>query len=193
MDKACSGQKFIHNPGAYDIQGDSLSYEIVVPKQGENLEVEDYRDPDNVAFSQSNEDRDGSASFYMDPITGDLIWDAPSVPGEYNVAFLVHEYREGVLIGSINRDMQIEVIGDCDNLRPRINVPNDTCVIAGAKIRAVVDATDADEQFVDIIAQNEEEGAIFDLSSPSNAAAFNIIEERIRLFYRRIHMANYLL
>lgn len=46
----------------------------------------------------------------LDPVTGDLVWISPQMAGEYNIAFIVKEYRGGVLISSFIRDMQILVL-----------------------------------------------------------------------------------
>ncbi|MBX7125970.1 MAG: gliding motility-associated C-terminal domain-containing protein, partial [Cyclobacteriaceae bacterium] len=39
IDKGCTGAAWFHNPGAYDIDGDSLSFEMVVPKQDKGVFV----------------------------------------------------------------------------------------------------------------------------------------------------------
>jgi hypothetical protein len=35
-------------------------------------------------------------TFEIDPQTGDITWNTPLVAGEYNVAFMVEEFRNGV-------------------------------------------------------------------------------------------------
>ena len=52
--------------------------------------------------------------------------------GEYNVAILIKEWRNGILISSMVRDMQI-TIAPCNNTPPVVEV-YDTCVIAGTRI-----------------------------------------------------------
>lgn len=39
IDIGCVGETFTHNPNAYDADGDSLSYEFIVPKQEVGLDV----------------------------------------------------------------------------------------------------------------------------------------------------------
>ena len=46
IDLACVGQRFIHNPNAYDSDGDSLAFEFFVPYQGINDPVPNYKLPD---------------------------------------------------------------------------------------------------------------------------------------------------
>ena len=77
----------------------------------------------------------------MNALTGDLIWDAPVTRGFYNVAFVVEEWRDGVKIGDIIRDMQIIVV-DARNDRPKLDLIPDICVEAGTLINQIVKATD---------------------------------------------------
>ncbi|MGB0525733.1 MAG: gliding motility-associated C-terminal domain-containing protein [Flammeovirgaceae bacterium] len=152
IDRGVQGQRYIYNPGAFDADGDSLSFELTVPKQSQGLEVINYRSPNDLAFSIQQENGDTPPIFAMDPISGDLIWDAPenctctrftqgNEVGEYNVAFYVVEWRDGVPISRINCDMQIIITCE-DNDRPELFVPNDTCVIAGNSISDTIRAVD---------------------------------------------------
>lgn len=155
IDKACTGAAWYHNPGAYDPDGDSLSYEMTIPKKEKDLEVNNYRAPNaqefydriGLVYSQSNEDGTGPPTFNINPVTGTLIWDAPGAPGEYNIAFIIRSWRkiEGIWInqGYVIRDMQI-IVEDCDNQRPELTVPPDICVEAGAVVNAEIFGTDPD-------------------------------------------------
>ncbi|MBD0402467.1 gliding motility-associated C-terminal domain-containing protein [Flammeovirga sp. EKP202] len=145
--KGAVGQKFVHNAGAYDVDGDSLSYRLTVCLQGEDTPVQNYRFPDdpNEEWSRETEDCEVPPVFYIDEITGDLVWNAPFVFGEYNIAFLVEEWRDGIRIGAVNRDMQV-IITDPLNLRPLIETPPDTCVIAGTELSKIIFAEDQDTE-----------------------------------------------
>ncbi|NND09468.1 MAG: gliding motility-associated C-terminal domain-containing protein [Saprospiraceae bacterium] len=138
IDYACVGQRFVHNANAYDPDGDSLAYELIVPLQEVGEEVPNYRFPDQISPGANN-------VLSLDPLTGDLVWNAPQRPGEYNVAFKILEYRQGVLLNSIIRDMQILVEDDCENEPPTIEVAEEICVIAGERISLDVLASDPDE------------------------------------------------
>ncbi len=144
IDLAAVGQRYIHNPGAYDADGDSLAYKLFVPQQGTtkgagiNLQ---YKDPNLVDPPGTTEAGASPATFSMDPITGDLVWDAPTLKGYYNVAFIVEEWRDGVLIGQIVRDMQI-IVEDARNDRPALDPLPDVCVEAGTLINQAVVAKD---------------------------------------------------
>ncbi len=151
IDQACAGVAFFHNPGAYDInpQGpaDSLSYELVVPYKDRGAPVDGYIRPENPRFSDHNESG-GAPTFTINAVDGTLIWDTPDLPGEYNVAFHVNEWRKinGIWtkIGYVRRDMQIIVNGECENERPILIVPNDTCVVAESNIHKFIRGEDRD-------------------------------------------------
>jgi gliding motility-associated-like protein len=136
IDLAAVGQKYTYNSGAYDIEGDSLSYEFTTPKQNTGTNVVGYQHP-NIKPAPAG-------TFTLDPVTGDLVWDAPVVPGYYNFAFIIKEWRNGQVIGSIVRDMQIEVKNSI-NKPPVLKLPNDTCVVAGTSFsNLAIVATDPD-------------------------------------------------
>ena len=71
----------------------------------------------------------------------------PGIQGEYNVAFIVREWRrldgEWFLQGYVTRDMQI-IIEDCNNGRPEIIAPPELCVEAGTEIEEFITGTDPD-------------------------------------------------
>jgi hypothetical protein len=150
IDRACTGVAFYHNPGAYDIDGDSLSYELVVPFRDRNTEVTAYRNPDDPSFypnyETGNETGTGPPTFTVDQRDGTIVWNAPSLPqginyGEFNIAFIVKEWRytegEWTQIGYVRRDMQI-IVENCENERPRLEIPLDLCVTAGTTITETI-------------------------------------------------------
>ena len=153
IDDAATGAAFFHNPGAFDPDGDSLAYKIVLPKQERDLEVFDYtfpNDPRHYAglnYATANEARDAPPTYTLDEITGDMVWDAPGLAGEYNVAFIVEEWRNvngtWQLIGSVTRDMQIIVI-ETENNRPELAIPKDTCIVAGTLLESTITGQDPD-------------------------------------------------
>lgn len=137
IDFACLNQRFVHNPNAYDIDGDSLSYELVVPLQSEGTQVPAYQYPDQVSAGPGN-------TIFLDPETGDFIWDSPKQAGEYNIAIKINEYRNGVLLNSVIRDMQIRV-QSCQSLPPLLEVEEEICVVAGETIDIPVFTDDPDQ------------------------------------------------
>ncbi len=131
IDRGCVGQIFIHNPNAFDPDGDSLAYQLTICNEGPNQQISGYIFPA------------ASHSFSINAYTGDLVWDSPLARGEYNVAFNIFQYKRGALVGFVRRDMQI-IIGTCTNQPPVIAALNDTCVLAGSTLNVVVTATDPD-------------------------------------------------
>ncbi|MEQ9423092.1 MAG: gliding motility-associated C-terminal domain-containing protein [Cyclobacteriaceae bacterium] len=151
VDLGAIGSKFIHNPGAFDPDGDSLAYRLTIPRQSRDTTVFGYVPPNDpqfyTDFPRGNEAQSDEPKFTIDPITGDLEWDAPGQQGEYNVAFIVEEWRliQGTwfLQGEVVRDMQI-IIEESDNERPEITPPPDLCVEAGTLIEEIIEADDPD-------------------------------------------------
>jgi len=158
IDQGVVGFRFEHNPGAFDPDGDSLSYFLTTPKMSRNSETPNYRvlnEPSYYEnFSTGNQAGDEPPTLSIDPTNGTLVWDSPGgilIPPlenrEYNVAFVVEEWRkingEWFKLGFVTRDMQI-IIWNFDNEPPEIEVPNDTCVVAGAHITGVITSIDPD-------------------------------------------------
>jgi gliding motility-associated-like protein len=139
MDNACVFFPFLHNPTAWDPDGDSLSYSLIHCKGANGFNIPSYSYP-----SATN-------SLSIDPVTGDFIWDSPQVNGEFNIAILIEEWRHGVRIGYVMRDMQIFVTS-CNNLPPVIAPLSDTCVVVGENLTFPVSATDPNNQQVTLSA-----------------------------------------
>lgn len=129
VDKGCVGKLYLHNPAAYDPDGDSLSYRLVPCRGLDGMEIAGYSFPS------------ASQSFEIDAVTGELRWENPMAQGEYNVAFIIEEWRHGVKIGSVVRDMQI-LISVCDNDLPNIQCDDQYCLVAGEQLDFLVTASD---------------------------------------------------
>lgn len=137
LDRACANKVFVHNPNAYDPDGDSLSYELVVPRMSAEQEVPGYLFPDQLGPGLNN-------VVTLDPETGNFVWNTPKLQGEYNIAIKINEWRDGVLLNSIIRDMQILVVS-CEDNPPRIEVIDELCVVAGEEINLPVTIFDIDD------------------------------------------------
>ncbi|WP_317899177.1 gliding motility-associated C-terminal domain-containing protein [Aurantibacillus circumpalustris] len=161
IDKACIGVCFEHNPGAFDPDGDSLSYEISTPRGQKGQTVVGYFDPETQA----------GGSFGIDPVTGLLRWCNPIYQAEYNIAFKVIEWRKNTsrkyeIIGYVLRDMQV-IVRTCDNSPPSITVPS-ACVEAGKTVTANLIVKDLNNgSFVTV----KGGGGAFEANSP--IATFN--------------------
>ncbi|WP_020538133.1 T9SS type A sorting domain-containing protein [Lewinella cohaerens] len=105
------GQQYLHLPNAFDIDDDSLVYELVVPKQGPNDPVPNYFGIGSLATIDSE-----TGTFYA------LIDQA----GTYTFAIQVSSYRNGMLMDRVVRDMKFFVEDtDGENDRPsfQLNTP----------------------------------------------------------------------
>ncbi len=134
LDDACVGVCFYHNPGAYDPDGDSLSYSLTTC-YANGSPIPSWQFPPNMSYSS------------IDALRGDLVWCSPTSIAEYNIAILIKEYRRlpsspvRYFVGSVLRDMQIEVLS-CVNNPPQIAHIDDTCIVAGTNLNFNVSATD---------------------------------------------------
>lgn len=153
IDFACIGKTFIHNPNAYDADGDSLVYELIVPFQAKDSIVPDYKFPNEIIPGINN-------LISLNTQTGNFIWDAPQLMGEYNIAIRIREYRNGVLINSMLRDMQI-FVENCSNNPPQIDVAQEICVIAG------------DELVVDLFVSDPDPGQLVALTASGGPFEFD--------------------
>ncbi len=135
IDFGCVGQPFVHNPNAYDIDGDSISYQLSIPLMDVGTQVPNYAFPHLVP---------GNEGSFIDfnEITGDFIWDNPQVPGEYVISMLIISWRNGMPIDTVLRDMQFTIRPCEDNLPPQIEAPDELCVVAGELIEFDVIAAD---------------------------------------------------
>jgi len=97
IDKGFVNNIFNYNPSANDSDGDSLSYKLIVCKRENGLPILGYSFP----FT--------SNLFSLDSITGNLIWDSPIISGDNNIAILVEEWRQGIKIGYVIRETQIQI------------------------------------------------------------------------------------
>ena len=158
IDQGVVGAIFEHNPGAFDPDDDSLSYSLVTPQQASGLDVGGYLQLNDASFyddfGTGSSTGSGTPEIFIDPATGTLTWDAPggaTIPDrekrEWNVAIRVQEWRKAgdqfIPLGYVVRDMQI-IIWDFENEPPELEIPEDTCVIAGDIIKGIATATDRD-------------------------------------------------
>lgn len=151
IDVGCVGVPFYHNPVAIDPDGDSLSYSLIACRRGKGQFIAGYTTP--LA----------SNSISIDARTGDFVWDSPMLQGEYNIAILIEEWRKGIKIGSVVRDMQINITA-CNNLPPIIQTISYACVNAGDSLTFLVEATDDSTQIVTLSAL----GDVFSVNQPAS-------------------------
>lgn len=155
IDKAAKDHVFYHNPGAYDADGDSISYELTSCTGANGIPLPGYILPP------------ASDTILIDQM-GNLIWDTPIDTGAYNIAMFVDEWRNGVRISRIARDMQIDVYNTGNN-PPVLNDISDYCVKAGDTITFRVICTDEDNDYIKLDGiggpMEVSQPAIFDIDS----------------------------
>ena len=158
----CINRSYCYNPMAYDPDGDSLSYELVVPLGAGALPLMfgQYIYPDVV----------GGGNFSIDPVFGTVCWKNPTLVGEFNFTIKISEWRKGYRIGSVLRDIQLTIRNNCNNNPPNIIPIIDICVEAGSSINLNVKGTDQDFDFISL----EESGLPFNLTN--SPAVFNSVD-----------------
>ncbi|QQS27569.1 MAG: gliding motility-associated C-terminal domain-containing protein [Sphingobacteriales bacterium] len=106
----CVNEPVFYNHGVVDSDGDQLVFSLINCDQANNTNV-NYAG----AFNGGNP-LSSSTGINVDPVTGDITF----TPNQVQVAVmcvLVEEYRNGVKIGEVVRDMQVTVI-NCNNSPP---------------------------------------------------------------------------
>lgn len=140
IDYACIGEVFVHNPNAYDPDGDILTYELIVPMQGVNSPVPNYVFPNQI--NASGQFDPSGCCLTINNQSGTITWNAPVIAGEFNIAMVIISWRNGVAIDTTVRDMQILVENCNGNKAPKIETVEEICVVAGDVVEFEVRATD---------------------------------------------------
>ncbi|CAN5616711.1 hypothetical protein BH11BAC2_BH11BAC2_20420 [soil metagenome] len=105
------GIPFYYNPLPFDVDGDSIAWQLDVPLSSGPIPVAGYTLPSS----------DSLVPFQMDPVTGEITF-LPNTLGHFEVSVRVQEFRNGVQIGEISRDMQIII--EASGNRPVILTSN---------------------------------------------------------------------
>lgn len=138
----CTNAPLIFDHKATDVDGDSLVYSLILPYLGAdptfNRPIPASPPPYNQVIMNNpytlSDMMGGSVKLQIDPETG-LLQVTPSDVGQFVMAVLVEEYRDGVKIAEMHRDYQLNVIecsfnvsadflaeGDeCDSIRTFVN------------------------------------------------------------------------
>lgn len=115
----CAGTDFQYNSNAYDPDNDSLAYSWGLPL--DHFPAGTFDPPTNPApvpfvlgFSMTNPTPDvsfdpGNIPANMDPATGDITF-LSNTTGNFGLVQKIDSYRNGVLVSTINREIQMIVI-----------------------------------------------------------------------------------
>ncbi|HNP48379.1 MAG TPA: T9SS type A sorting domain-containing protein [Bacteroidia bacterium] len=109
----CLGQQFCYSNSAYDSEGDSLSYQLITPMV-DSVDTVEYLSP----YTRSQPMISNPAVTFSSQ-TGDLCM-LPTQPDVTVFAVLVSEYRNGILIGQSERDVQLTIM-NCANYLPYLS------------------------------------------------------------------------
>ncbi len=177
----CANQVMNYNHGAVDAEGDSLVYTMVDAMQS-STSVITY----NAGLSATQPlNTSPPSGMVFDPNNGQMTF-TPTAGQVAVAAVLVEEYRNGVLIGSIIRDMQIVVI-NCTNNTPTVSAPtavsggsnsgNNFFTCEGNTLEFTIVATDPDG--LDILTMTETvtanlPGATVTVSPSTNPVTVNV-------------------
>lgn len=127
------------SPGVREEDGDRITYKTITPRSKKNGLVE-YKPPFNATNPLTS-----SPAFSIDPQSG-AIAISPTREETSVTAILVEEYRDGELIGSVMRDIQL-IARDLSNANPILN-PQVIEICAGEEACMQIKASDPDGQEV---------------------------------------------
>jgi gliding motility-associated-like protein len=147
----CAGQPFTYNHGVIDPDGDSLVYTLVDPLTNDTTFDPIPYLPGFSATSPIT----SSPALTISSVNGDIAF-TPTQPEVGVLSVLVQEYRNGILIGSVVRDMEI-YIRPCTNNIPTASGINggpsrDTTVCPGTSFCFDITTDDIDtDQVVSMV------------------------------------------
>jgi gliding motility-associated-like protein len=171
----CLGEPISYNPGAVDADGDSLVYALIAARTAGGANI-----PYNANYSASQPIRNsgGANAVTLNPQTGTMTV-TPSVLQVAVVTYRVREYRNGVLVGEVTRDVQFVVRACSGNSAPTATGINGTAVYslqvcAGTPVSFTVNSNDPNAgQTVTMSWNNGIPGATFTTSgSPFPSGTF---------------------
>lgn len=133
---ACASAPFSYYPTAFDLDGDSLVFSSPQPLTAANTTIA-------WVSGYSTNNPLGSGSFTIDSTTG-VIHAPPTPAGNYVISMQIEEYRNGVLVATTIRDIQVLILSTCGVQTPEPYFPtvNDESING-----SIIDTTAQDDQF----------------------------------------------
>lgn len=121
----CLNQFYTYNNGAVDPNGDSLSNEVINPLGGgscttPSAALKPVSTPGYPPISFPTNPLQCAGSFLISSTTGQLSF-TPTQGGPSTLTIRTKEWRNGVLIGSIMRDVQVQVLPLCNSGAPSMS------------------------------------------------------------------------
>ena len=137
----CINQSYTYNNGGVDPDSDSLVFEMASPITGSGscpytTSTIAFRSG-SPSYNTTNNPIQTNNSFVLDTITGQMTF-KPSLTGAATLTTRIKEYRNGVLIGTVMRDIQIQVIS-CTVTAPVVSTVSNS-ISGGTYVNGRVEA-----------------------------------------------------
>jgi hypothetical protein len=158
----CNGQLINYNHGTVDLDGDSLVYTLANPLSGNGANI-GY----NGGLSPTNP-LNALGQYQFDGSTGQMTF-TPSGQQVAVIAVLVQEYRNGVLIGSVMRDIQVVVLNCNNNLPTASLIPQN--VVGGQLVNNRIQVCPGQNLTFQFTASDPNAGDIITVTDNSAVAA----------------------
>ena len=137
----CAGFDFFFDHSATDLDGDSLAYSFCSPMFGGTPNQPAPNPPAGPPYTDVNwapgysatYPIDSSPALGIDPVTG-FITGQPTAAGQYVIGICVEEWRDGVLLGTSNRDFQFNVTVCDPNITSQVAIQDGTQLCIGETI-----------------------------------------------------------
>ncbi|MBZ0099550.1 MAG: hypothetical protein K8F30_10720, partial [Taibaiella sp.] len=131
----CLNQPYKYNNGGVDPNGDSIAFEVLTPlTHTGNCAASptncSYQSASPALSIPSNPFQTNN-SFTISSTTGELSF-TPTLQGNHTVSVRANEYRSGLKIGSVMRDIQVQVLGSCTGPNVTPTISNDSASVTGA-------------------------------------------------------------
>lgn len=128
----CINNGFTFNNGVIDPDGDKLEYELVQPEIGSGCPFVSLPATFKVGappYNLTNNPFQTNNSFGLNTVNGQMTF-TPTLLGPQTIAIKVKEFRKGVLIGTVIRDLQIQVLG-CNPAQSNATIDQGSLVNCG--------------------------------------------------------------
>ena len=144
----CTGQLATLSPNGFDADGDAVVYSLVNARTALNTSV-----IYNAGFSGTNPVT-SSTGTVINPNTGAVSFTPTVVNQVAIIAIKAEEFRGGVKIGEITRDVMIRTISCGTNSAPVLNNLNNAVVQVGQQYCVNITATDANNNNITLTASS---------------------------------------
>jgi gliding motility-associated-like protein len=139
----CINVPYNYNNGARDVNNDSLVFSMVWPKTNSACNSGQDCGPNAPAagfpnYNITSNPLQTSNTFSIDPDVGILSFTPTGLTGNHTICTQVDEYRNGIWIGSVVRDIQVQY-RPCTIPQPKLNL-NPTTLIGGAQQNGRIEA-----------------------------------------------------